>query len=417
MSKGNLLFISPTGTYDNGAEISVFYLMKYLVGVGYNVFNIAPQAFHHKQTEYYDHYQKNGIETHFIPALKWWWEEAPGGRPGTEDERAASYRENIGEIIRYIKEKNIDLVLTNTVNMFQGALAAAASEVPHFWLVHEFPSGEFEYYREKIDFIDEYSDAIFSVTGELQDELKELFLDRDIKAFAPYTEINVEKQKKGLKKRIVSVGRLTERKNQLELIKAYELLNLPDIELVLIGAWDNHYKDKCDQYIKEHRIKNITFKGNLENPWAEITDLDICVFPSALETFGLVYVEALLNGIPVILSDNPGHLSAYEIFQFGNLYQSGNKEELADKINDILGHFEVEKRKAVEAIPSVKDKYQVSAVYYEIINAIEKKPITSLKAVRHVIPLYSTNESKSRLTRLESKGRKLYNKLRNKLNH
>ena len=31
-----------------------------------------------------------------------------------------------------------------------------------------------------------------------------------------------------------------------------------------------------------------------------------------METFGLVYVESVLNGIPTILSDNAGHKSAFE---------------------------------------------------------------------------------------------------------
>ncbi len=41
------------------------------------------------------------------------------------------------------------------------------SKVPHFWLIHEFPKNEFAYYADKIDFIEEYSSELFSVTGEL----------------------------------------------------------------------------------------------------------------------------------------------------------------------------------------------------------------------------------------------------------
>lgn len=35
-----ILFISPTGTLDNGAEISIVNLMKYLVKKGYRVLNV-----------------------------------------------------------------------------------------------------------------------------------------------------------------------------------------------------------------------------------------------------------------------------------------------------------------------------------------------------------------------------------------
>ena len=37
-----ILFISPTGTLDNGAEISIVNLMKFLVKKGYRVLNVFP---------------------------------------------------------------------------------------------------------------------------------------------------------------------------------------------------------------------------------------------------------------------------------------------------------------------------------------------------------------------------------------
>ena len=39
----NILFVTPTTTFDNGAEISIFYLMKYLVSQGYNVFSVCQE--------------------------------------------------------------------------------------------------------------------------------------------------------------------------------------------------------------------------------------------------------------------------------------------------------------------------------------------------------------------------------------
>ena len=40
----NILFISPTGTLDNGAEISITNLMNYLVSRGHNVYNVFPNV-------------------------------------------------------------------------------------------------------------------------------------------------------------------------------------------------------------------------------------------------------------------------------------------------------------------------------------------------------------------------------------
>ena len=119
--------------------------------------------------------------------------------------------------------------------------------------------------------------------------------NRKIYSFAPYTQIET---KEGVSlgsndhHRIVSVGRLTQRKNQLELIKAFQMLNLAGNELVFLGAWDEDYKQLCDDYIVEHNLKNVSFLGYLDDPWSEITDKDLAVFPSSMETFGLVYVRS-----------------------------------------------------------------------------------------------------------------------------
>ena len=51
MSK-TVLFISPTGTLDNGAEISIVNLMKFLVDRGCRVLNVFPDYKVASQEEY-----------------------------------------------------------------------------------------------------------------------------------------------------------------------------------------------------------------------------------------------------------------------------------------------------------------------------------------------------------------------------
>lgn len=397
-----LIFISPTGTFDNGAEISIFNLMKYLVSNGYRLINVAPKSDFVKKNDYEKKCLDAGIEVHFLPCIKWWWEEAPGEIVGTDVSRATSYRENINSIRHFIRESQADFVITNTVNMFQGAVAAACESVPHFWLIHEFPGNEFAYYLDKLDFIQDYSTQIYSVSGQLNNTLNNLFT-QEIKCFSPYTEIISTPLKKANEHRIVSVGRLTKRKNQLELIKAYEKLQREDIELVFIGAWDTDYKKICSDYIHKNNIKNVSFTGNLDNPWAEITDKDICVFPSSMETFGLVYVEALLNGIPTVISNNPGHLSAFEIFDFGKLYEQGNIEQLATLLRILIENFDIEKRASVNFISIAKERYQIQNVYATIISDLDNQLEYVPNSIRHIKNVLSHNERRSKLANIEFK--------------
>lgn len=405
-----ILFVSPTGTFDNGAEISIFNLMKYLAKEGHDIYNVVPQQFRPEQGDYFNECKKYNIYAHFIPALKWWWEDAPGGKAGTESQRAVYYRENIKEIRRFIEEKNIELVITNTVNMFQGAVAAACENIPHFWLIHEFPTGEFSYYRSKINFIDENSDEVYAVVGELTASLNNLFPRKNVKSFSPYTEIKPIQLKNGKKKRIVSIGRLTPRKNQLELIKAFEKLNNSNAELLFIGNADEDYKKQCKTYISEHKIQNISFLGNRSNPWEEVTDMDICVLTSKMETFGLVYVEALLNGVPVIISDNPGFMSAYSLFEAGTIYNCNNIDQLATTIKEHYQNFEQIKKETMENVGVIKEKYQIQNVYAQVLNDLTLLKTPKDKSIKSLNNILTLNEDIGKFGKASRKVKMLFQK-------
>lgn len=392
-----ILFISPTGTLDNGAEISIVNLMKFLVDKGYRVLNVFPDYKVPSQEEYRTVLQNAGIETYGLTAVKWWWEEAPGGSPGNHLMRVTSYNKNIKDIRNIIVDNKVDLVISNTVNVFQGALAAVFENVKHFWLIHEFPEGEFGYYKEKLDFIDKFSDEIFAVTGALTEDLEKYFPNRKIYSFAPYTQMDPKEEIKtdsNFHNRIISVGRLTQRKNQLELIKAFQLLNLEGTELVFLGAWDEDYKQICDDYIAEHHLKSISFLGHVDDPWSMITDKDLAVFPSSMETFGLVYVESVLNGIPTILSDNAGHRSAFEYMnEQGHMYHLGDLEALTRIISDTLAQFNKEKREAVQAVPSLKERYSLESVYANITEKLEDNELHHKKVNKSDIDFLNTKKA------------------------
>ena len=392
-----ILFISPTGTLDNGAEISIVNLMKFLVDEGYRVLNVFPDYKVPSQEEYRTALQNAGIETYGLTAVKWWWEDAPGGSPGNHFMRVNSYNKNIKDIRNIIVDNKVDLVISNTVNVFQGALAAAFENVKHFWLIHEFPEGEFGYYKEKLDFIDKFSDDIFAVTGALTEDLEKYFPNRKIYSFAPYTQMDPKEEIKtdsNFHNRIISVGRLTQRKNQLELIKAFQLLNLEGTELVFLGAWDEDYKQICDDYIAEHHLKSISFLGHVDDPWSMITDKDLAVFPSSMETFGLVYVESVLNGIPTILSDNAGHRSAFEYMnEQGHMYHLGDLEALTRIISDTLAQFNKEKREAVQAVPSLKERYSLESVYANITEKLEDNELHHKKVNKSDIDFLNTKKA------------------------
>lgn len=109
---------------------------------------------------------------------------------------------------------------------------------------------------------------------------------------------------------ILYVGRLEKRKGLIYLLRAFrELKNrLPAVRLLIAG--EGPEREKLDSYIEEHDLKDIEFLGYVED--AEKVRLmqtaDLFCSPAVFgESFGIVLLEAMACGCPVVAGDNPGY--------------------------------------------------------------------------------------------------------------
>lgn len=367
-----ILFVSPVGALFSGAEVAIVNLMRHLSSNGHEIYNVIPDNETNVDKNYIELMDSAGIKCYQLKTMKWWWYESSFQDISEKDAVIAYQHKNIAEVREIIRNNNIELVISNTVNVFQGAIAAACEGVPHYYIIHEFPFGEFGYYREKIELIDILSDKIFAVNGELFGELKKYFSDTKLHSFIPFSNISEQMIRSGKKQRIVSIGGITERKNQLELIKAYHLLDRDDIELLFIGSWDEGYKADCDKYIEEYHLSNVTFLGFQSNPWELITDKDIIVFSSKLEAFPLVYVEAIIKGVPAIVSDNPGHFSVQKHFGTGEIYPLGNIEALTNLLKRSIQDFESIRLQALQKSTQARKKYTIEETSINITKNLDR---------------------------------------------
>lgn len=367
-----ILFISPVGALFSGAEVATTNLMRYLQTEGHDIYNVIPDNGEHVDKAYLKFMEDCHIELFQLKANKWWWPEAYQIEQADIISVFAYQHKNIFQIRQLIKDKQIDLVISNTVNVFQGAIAASLEAVPHYQIIHEFPIGQFSYYKKKIDLINHLSDKIFAVTGGLFQELGQYFPQEKLFPFIPYSQIDLLPLKNAKKTRIVSIGGINQWKNQLELIQAYEKLNTYDVELVFIGSWEPEYREKLDDYISEKGLENITFLGYQKSPFKLLTDKDIIVLTSRVETFGLVYVESILSAIPTIVSDNLGHKTVSEYFGTKNQYPLGDSVALVNKINWVLKNFDSEKHFALELSQKAKELYTIQTASQFFLDQLNK---------------------------------------------
>ena len=121
------------------------------------------------------------------------------------------------------------------------------------------------------------------------------------------------------------------------LLKAAKIYENDNTLTLLAG--DGELKDELKALSKELDLKNIYFLGNLDqDTLREIYNIsDVSVLPSRFEDFGLVAVEALACGTPVIVSD-VGGLPSIVNNKVGMITKKDDEKMLANFIIDVLNN-------------------------------------------------------------------------------
>ena len=105
---------------------------------------------------------------------------------------------------------------------------------------------------------------------------------------------------------------------------------------------EEHYFQQLTPLINKY-VENGSWKfvGSLspEEMSAYYPNLDLLVLPSlnSTESFGLVQIEAMMNGIPVVASDLPGVRQPILCHKFGKIFPIGNSTALAEAVIEVLG--------------------------------------------------------------------------------
>jgi glycosyltransferase involved in cell wall biosynthesis len=97
-------------------------------------------------------------------------------------------------------------------------------------------------------------------------------------------------------KRLVFIGRLSHEKRP---DLALEIAKLTNLELIIIG--DGLMNEELEKKAL-HESLRVSFLGWVKDPWSEIQSGDLLVVTSSFEGDGLIVIEGLAHGIPMLLS-------------------------------------------------------------------------------------------------------------------
>ena len=175
----------------------------------------------------------------------------------------------------------------------------------------------------------ELADVALTACSFARNTIREFF-DKDVK-LAPYgvdlPAVVGERRNKDGTFRVVYAGTVSVRKGVPLLLEVWRKLRWTDAELVLAGSWH------LARPMEKHLPAGVKYAGPL--PHGELMkvfqEADWLVLPSNFEGYGLVILEALANGLPVLASTATGapDLPKSEAVR---LFDPENLEQLAEAL-------------------------------------------------------------------------------------
>jgi len=276
-----------------------------------------------------------------------------------------SFKEAVNSIIPIINKEKPEIIHST---LFRADVVARKLKkvFPHIFLVGSFVSNSYGINRYKqlspisriklfstqlkdrmtagkVDFFVCNSKAIkksnIRALGIPGNKVKVIYRGRCIEDYLPTTEsVNLLKKELNLDEQLVflNVSRLHKGKGQLDLLKAFKVLNAQNPNTVLLIAGEGSFRGELEELIKSLGLeKNVSLLGYREDVAKLLALADYFVFPSYFEGLPGALIEAIISKTPSIVSDIAENRECF-VENGALFFKSGNIKELGDKMKEAL---------------------------------------------------------------------------------
>ncbi len=168
------------------------------------------------------------------------------------------------------------------------------------------------------------------------------------------------------------VGRLTEQKDPITMIKAFELVHKENKNTRLMYVGSGELEENVKQYAKEKNILDkIIITGWVDNVEKYIPAFDIAVLPSKWEGFGLVLIEYMACDKPIIATNVGGISDIIENCKNGMLCNAQDYKAIGKTIINLIKNENL-KRQIISRNKVYKEKYDIQNVINNHIGIYKK---------------------------------------------
>lgn len=345
-----------------GVGVHIHTLSKKLVEEGHEVYVIT---YPHKEIKDIDGIHVIGTKGLNIPGV-----------------RGLMFKKNAKKALEELLEKE-DIDIIHGHYLFPAGAAAVevgnAHNIKTYVTAHG--SDMFELYksqplmRSTIRNVLKGADGVFAVSNALRHEIiatgvvgiaaktKISWNSVDIDKFSSKENDSFKREHKLTDKPIVLfVGNLIKRKNVESLLEAKKIAN-SDYYLVIVG--DGPLFKKLRKKVEEENIRDVIFTGSRNDVEDIIPSCDVLVLPSFSESFGLVLIEALACGKPVIGS-NVGGITEIITDDVGLLVNPTKVSSIARAVDQMINDDNLRTILSMNARNRAKDFSEVTIPYDEV---------------------------------------------------
>lgn len=180
---------------------------------------------------------------------------------------------------------------------------------------------------------------------------------------------------------VTLAGRINHWKGQRLLLQAAVLLkknqNTPPIKFVIVGSAApglEHLPDELKRFCKETSLdQDVTFIEFVDDIWPLWYGTDIAVVPSTEpEPFGMVAIEAMAAGVPVVAAAHGGLLDIVKHEQTGLLFEPGNTEALAESISRLSVDASLRKTLGAQGRLRQLDNFSIESQVKQTVSVYEQ---------------------------------------------
>lgn len=328
-----VLLISPVGELGGGAESMLYELVSVMKDKD------EVEVLFMQEGELKNAIQALGVQTFLLKNAKM--RNIPG---------VISWMFKYSKILREI-QPDVILSWMSKAHMF-AAIPNYLAKIPTCWWQHGVPEPPniFDKLSSKLPANKIGSSSTIAMHAQKRLTNKPVFCSfpgSDIAKHAPnFKNRSILREQLGISDDTIllgNVGRIQSWKKQDQLIEVLDILVKREkkVKLLLVGGnlynLDNDFENKIVQMIKEKGLdNNVITTGNQIDVAPYYDAMDIYVHAARGEPFGIVMVEAMLHGKPLIVAKSPGSVEIVENGVTGVIVDDGSNETIASQIEQMI---------------------------------------------------------------------------------